>query len=443
MASWTLRPSDLDHSDRELREPGIRAILAATGLAFAFILLTRWPVARNMPMDSDEFGFLGEVAVRWFPMHHTLFKTLARALGLFTGDLYFGFIALDMITSALALVTLWWWLRAVVPPATAAAGALVLGVGPDFWGYGAVASNYTAIVLVGSFLLGISIRGHRRPEPWHPFAAAAVLAAGTGYRSDIGLFWLPVFLMILWQHRWKPAILAGIGLVAMNLVWAGAMLAEVGGWNRYRQSTSDFAHNAGAMNSFWYLGFFDGPVRYAIKLGMALVWTLGPALLFLPRGIARLRRIESGGFLARLVVVSILPALATHLLLHFGVPGYCFHYLPTLMALIVVGIGRECPQREASQAIEQSSFGHRSVPRLLGIAAILTAVFLFYPTDFSAPGWRGDFDLAFCRLTRGGLSRPMPRPAPYVWRTANSRTTASPVETERMYEKPAERASSP
>ena len=128
---------------------------------------------------------------------------------------------------------------------------------------------------------------------------------------------------------------------------------------------------------------------------------------------------------------------------NFGVPGYCFHYLPTLMVLIVVGIGRECPPRGALQAIEPSPRSDRSVPRLLGIAAILTAVFLFYPTDFSAPGWRGDFDLAFCRLTRGGLNRPTPRPAPYVWRTANSRTTASRVETETMYEKPAERAALP
>jgi hypothetical protein len=252
-----------------------------------------------------------------------------------------------------------------------------------------------------------------------------MLALGTGYRADIGLLWLPVFILILWQHRWQPALLAGLAFVALNLVWAGAMLAEVGGWSRYRESTSQFAHSAGALNSFLHLGFLDGPVRYTVKLGMALTWTLGPALLFVPRGIARLRSVESGGFLAGLLVLSVMPALATHLLLHFGVPGYCFHYLPALTALVVLGIGRLPLGQGSSRGVEAPSQDDRSVPRLLGLAAILSALFLFYPTDFTAPGWRGDFDLAFCRLTRNGLNRPMPRPAPYLWRTANSRTPSS------------------
>ena len=36
-------------------------------------------------------------------MHHTLFKTLARGLGLIAGDFYRGFIILDIIASALAM----------------------------------------------------------------------------------------------------------------------------------------------------------------------------------------------------------------------------------------------------------------------------------------------------------------------------------------------------
>ena len=143
-------------------------------------------------------------------MHHTLFMTLGRVLGLVCGDPYRGFIVLDMLTSAGAIVSVWWMLRAIVRPATAAAAAILLGVGPVFWGYGAMAGNYTAIVLVGSFLLGVAYRGRSCPRGWHPFAAAVVLAIGTGYRQDIGTFWLPVFGVILWQHRWKRAIAAGL-----------------------------------------------------------------------------------------------------------------------------------------------------------------------------------------------------------------------------------------
>jgi hypothetical protein len=417
MASWTLLRSDSIIHTADRCEPSRAEILLATGLALAFVLATRLPVARAMPLEPDELTFLQEVAVRWFPMHHTLFKTLGRAFGLLVGDSYRGFIALDMTMSALAMVGAWWWLRALVRPATAAAAALVMGVGPIFWGYGAMAGNYTAIVAVGSFLLGVAIRGHSRPEPWHPYAAAAALAFGTGYRSDMGLFWLPALLVILWPHRWKRAALAVSLFVGMNLALTGAMILDSGGWDRYRAETAAFAYSAGALNSYWHLGFVDGPLRYAVKLAMALIGTLGPGLLFVPRGAARLRRSESAGFLTLLTIVSVAPPLAYHLLIHFGVPGYSFHYLPALLALAVLGIGRVAEDRVEGTA---RPGGSGSVPRLLGLASVLAAAFWFYPTDYLAPGWRGDFDLAFCRFTRIGLNAPLPRIHPYLWRTANS-----------------------
>ncbi len=420
MATRMFAPSCRADNDGSTNEPSWSAILAAVALALAFVLLTRWPVARTQPMESDEFGFLQDIAGRWFPMHHTLFKTLARGIGLIGNDAYRGFIVLDMIASALAMVSVWWWLRALVRPSVAAAAALLLGVGPVFWGYGAIAGNYTAIVVVGSFLLGVAIRGHRRPEAWQPLAAATLLAVGTGYRPDIGVLWLPVFLVILWQHRWRRAVLAGIAFAALNLAWAVPMIVDAGGWENYRAASARFAHETGARNSYWHLGLVDGPMRYSVKLAMALLWTLGPALLFVPRGGLRLWRLESGHFLALLLVLSIVPALAFHLLIHFGVPGYCFHYLPSVMALVVLGIGHDHGLASVPANGSRPSPGDRATPRLIGLAAILAGVFWFYPTDFSAPGWRGDFDLAFCRLTRKGLNTPAPRPGPRLWRTANS-----------------------
>ena len=332
-ATWFDR---LDHST----DPSTRSVINALGIALALVLLTRLPVARAWPMDSDEFGFVEQIRAHGFPMHHTLFLALGRSLGLMAGDAYRGFIVLDIIMSALALVSAWWWLRALVSPPTAAAGAVVLGCGPVFWGYGAMAGNYTAIVAVGSFLLGVAYRTRRDPAAWHPIAAAVVLAFGTGYRQDIGTFWLPVFVVILWQHRWKRAILAGAVFTVLNLAWLLPMLHDVGGWTRYRAVSAEFAYNAGYLNSVWNLGLVDAPVRYAVKLGMALLWTLGPCLLFVPRGLSRIERQENGGFLACLLALSVIPAIGSHLLVHFGVPGYAFHYVPALLALAVMGIGR-------------------------------------------------------------------------------------------------------
>jgi hypothetical protein len=539
-----------------------------------FVFATRWPVARAEPLESDEFGFLAQAAAHWLPMHHTLFVTFGRILGRACGDPYRGFILLDMLASAGALVSAWWMLRAMVRPATALAGALALGVSPVFWGYGGMAGNYTAIVLVGSFLLGVAYRGQQGLRVWHPFGAAVVLALGAGYRQDIGTFWLPVFGVILWQHRWKRALQASILFTLINVIWISAMLNDVGGWSLYRAASAEFAYECGYLNSVWNLGFIDGPTRYSVKLGMALLWTLGPALLFVPRGAWRIARIggremgssnreakthdalaptclpdwldqsasvsrvvhrdkahavkpndyrdffpplakggqggvglaqanagslegffdvsvlrvlrrlrlakfagqiiralrphppspllHKGGqemaasfelartedldvsnasfdtrwsnassrqlrFLVLLLPLSVTPALASHLFIHFGVPGYCFHYVPALMILIVLGIGSR-----AAVVSQERSFGMSAVAllgesdsiRLVAIATLLAAMFWCYPTDYTQPGWRGSFDLSFCRFTRIGLNTPIPNRAPEYWRTANSRPFA-------------------
>jgi hypothetical protein len=391
-----------------------KAILIAVVSSLAFVVLTRWPVRRLGPIEYDDFHFLATIRDYSFPMHHTLFLAFGRAFGGITGDAYLGFVVLDMLVSALALVSVWWWLSALVRPRVAVAATLVVGVAPVFWAYGAMAGNYSAIVLVGSFLLGVAIRSWRAPQSWHPYAAAAVLAAGTGYRQDLGTYWLPVFLLILWRHRWRPALQAAALFAGMNLVWIGLMLHDVGGWAKYREGSAAFAHNAGYLNSFWNLGVKDAPLRYAVKACMALVWTLGPGLVFVPRGLRRLVRAPEGVVLIGLLAISVIPALGSHLLVHFGVAGYCFHYVPALIALVALGIGR-------SSTSSVDAPDSQAVPRLIALAAILAAVFWFYPTNYADPGARGDFDMAFARHTRVALrTGPPPGRTPRAWRTDNS-----------------------
>ena len=183
------------------------------------------------------------------------------------------------------------------------------------------------------------------------------------------------------------------------------------------------------MNSVWNLGLVDAPARYAVKLGMALVWTLGPALVFVPRGMCRLGRTTAQPrLLAFLLAISVVPVLASHLLVHFGVPGYCFHYIPALLVLVALGAGRTSPAARSdrgSSVMLSIAFWRNSAPiRLIGVATILAVMFLCYPTDYAQPGLRGSFDLAFCRFTRSGLKTPMPDRSPAYWRTANSRPRA-------------------
>ncbi|MEO6808575.1 MAG: hypothetical protein ABI353_05625 [Isosphaeraceae bacterium] len=389
-------------------DPSARGVVAALALCLVFVALTRLPLARTTATDFDEVGYLETIQHHLMPMHHTLFLALGRLIGAGVDDPYRGFVLLDVVVSALALVAVWWWLRALTGPKTSASATLALGCGPVFWGYGAMAANYTAIPLVGSILLGIAYRGRNTPKPWHPYVSALILALGTGYRQDIGTFWLPIFLVILWRHRWLAALQAGLLFTALNLAWLVPMLHDAGGWQAYREASAEFAHSAGYMNSVWHVGLIDGPLRYAVKGAMALLWTLGPGLLLVPVGLVRLRRIDGGAFLAGLLALSVLPSLGSHLLVHFGVPGYAFHYVPALMGLMVLAIGPPgVPDRVGAAVFP-------------GLAAILAAVFLLYPTDYDHPGFRGSFDLAFARHTRIGLRTPSPVRDPVFWRTVNS-----------------------
>ena len=339
-------------------EPDRRTILIAAVLSLIFIVLTRWPVARPQPFESDEFGFLERARSQWFPMHHTLFQTIARLLGGPLGDFYRGFIVLDMLTSALAVLSVWWFLRALVRPATAAAAAVLLAVSPVFWGYGAMAGNYTAIVAVGAFLLGVAYRGRSSPRLWHPLAVAVVLALGTGYRPDIGTLWLSVFGVILWQHGWRRALAALLLFTLANLAWMLPMLYVVaGGWARYRELSAEYAYECGYLNSIWHLGLIDAPVRYAVKLGMALVWTLGPALFLVPRGAARLVRMPRRRFLSMLMALAATPALGSHLFVQFGVAGWSFHYVPALLALAAIGADRSRALGWSASADDRRSKG--------------------------------------------------------------------------------------
>ena len=113
-----------------------------------------------------------------------------------------------------------------------------------------------------------------------------------------------------------------------------------------------------------------------------------------------------------MMLLAAIPAAGVHLLIHFGVAGYAFHYVPALLALMAVGFApaiEDAFQRDNAGAV-----------RGLAVAASLAAVFLFYPTDLEAPGFRGQFDLSFARHTRRGLATPQPMRDPDFWRTTNS-----------------------
>ena len=402
-------------------EPPTREIGAALGLSLAFVAATRIPFARVAPVESDELQFVARMDLTWLPAHHTLFQAAGRAIGMVVGGHYRGLVALDMLVSALALVSLWWWLRALVRPGTAAAGTLVVAVSPLFWSLGEMAGNYTMIPLVGAFLFGVAYRGWRDPKPWHPYATAVVLAVGTGYsrgHRDVSVAGVR-------RDPLAASLATGPGgpgpVPVLNLAWLVPMLHGIGGWTAYRQQSAEFAYTAGYKNSVWHLGLVDAPARYAVKMALGAGLPARPRSAVRAPGMVRLVALPDGKRLAALLILGVAPALGSHLLVHFGVAGYSFHYLPALAALLALGVGRTAPESNLAR------WEGRAVPRLAGLAGLLAIVFLLYPVDIDRPGWRGDLDLAVGRYTRAGLHADLTGRAPGSWRTSNSVKLSGPV----------------
>ena len=120
--------------------------------------------------------------------------------------------------------------------------------------------------------------------------------------------------------------------------------------------------------------------------------------------------------------LASLPALGSHLLVHFGVPGYAFHYVPALLALAVAGdrtcvVGRRVdgarPARSAPSAARSAGRHLRPPGQRLPVL----------PTDYDRPGCAGT-STSVRAAHEGRPADALPDRQPAIWRTANSRVMA-------------------
>ena len=158
-------------------------------------------------------------------------------------------------------------------------------------------------------------------------------------------------------------------------------------------------------------------------MALAVVWTLGPGLIFVPRGLARLGSLPDGRSWRLCWPWASLPPLGSHLLVHFGVAGYSFHYLPALVALMAVGIGRApiAPSRDLCGSGPGCGFGAGGDARRRSSCSI--------PADIERPGWRGTSTWRWRAYTRVGLHAEVADRAPRPGGPATRRRSAFPRST--------------
>ena len=372
---------------------GLRQGLAAWSrvgwlLGVGFFLVT---LASRIPFrsetlfawDSANYAFaLEDYNVAFHQPHppgYPLYVASAKlfySLGL---DANTSYVILSLIASGLAVWCLYLLAWRLYGIQTAIVSALLLATSSNFWSHGEVAYPYAFLALFSTSLLLLltetKLGGRNLIVP-----AACVLGLGAGFRPDLLLFLLPVWVYAWWGRSLK-SLAAGLGaLLAVVFVWAIPTMQLSGGWAAYfSASTEHFGFWAGQASGF--MGYIKNILDNSRMLGAVLYNGVGLALLpiiyyigryFSPQQIVRDAR-------TRLLLVWVAVPFVFYMVVFIGNPGYVLSFLPGLLvyaALAIRGFARDCEQAYRFLMTQRGMVTTAITPHRvsLGIASALVAV---------------------------------------------------------------------
>lgn len=433
-------PSQLPSSQGERFGVGRDALLAAAFAAAT--ILTRLPFRAQRAFNWDAANFvlaLSRYDVRLHRPHppgYPVFIALGRALQVAFPDPNSALVVAAMLLSAGAVAALFWLGRTLWGRSVGVVAAVYLLSSVTFWTNGAVALAYPSLALFGTLvaLLAWGARAAervtvgsapqdagRRPALLWLLALSAAYAVGAGFRPDLLLFLLPLWV---WGHGRQPPrnlLLSGALVGAMLLAWFVPMVSLSGGWEEYWKVFRAYTGNDVLRR---YSVAANGPRALAVNLrdtvqygGYALyalaLPVAGAAVWLVAEGVGRLHtwggRSTGGRGAPRPVIwlfaLWIAPVLLFYAWVHIGDPGYAFTFTPPLLLLAARFtvelprlIGRWLPQGRRTLA--------RFVAPALVVAVVLlnTGVFLTRPLPLTAQGIRRqdatiDAKVAYVRAT--------------------------------------------
>lgn len=375
--------------------------LIAAAFALATIA-TRYPFRSHRVFNWDAVNFV--LAMRDYDvrLHHPhppgypVFVGLGRAVQLVVPDANAALVTVAMLLSAGAVAALYWLGRALFGRMTGIVAALYLLVSVTFWTNGAVALAYPSLACFGTLVALLAWRcnqeGRSVPQ-WAPLALSAAYAIGGGFRPDLLLFLLPLWIFGHWRQPLTRIFLSGALVAVIVLAWFVPTVALSGGWtgywNVFRAYTNDdvLKRYAVAENGPRALlvnirdtAKYTGYALYALALPVtgAAVWLL-----------AQWRRWRNP--LVLLFALWMTPMLLFYAWLHIGDPGYVFTFVPAVL-LIAARFTMKIP-RLLGRFGPRTGGIRRAAPAIMAalVAFVMlanTAVFLFRPLALTAHGIR-------------------------------------------------------
>jgi hypothetical protein len=376
------------------------AIAAAFGL---LTILTRLPFRSHRVFNWDAVNFVLALHDYDVRLHHPqppgypVFVAMGRVAQLAIPDANNALVAVAVLLSAGAVAALFLLGRALFGRTTGIIAALYLLFSVTFWTNGAVALAYPSLALFTTLVALFAWRCGRdgRLAPlWTPLALSAAYAIGGGFRPDLLLFLLPLWVFAHWRLPLRTILLSGAVVCAIVLAWFIPTVALSGGWSGYwavfRAYTSDdvlkrysVAENGprALIVNLRDTAKYTGYALYALALPVAgaAVWLL-----------SRLRMVRRGRIAMRpyiwLFALWMTPMLLFYSWVHIGDPGYVFTFVPALL-LIAARFTAELPRILA--ALRLRPLARMAVPALVAFVIVAnTGIFLFRPLALTAHGIR-------------------------------------------------------
>jgi hypothetical protein len=393
-------------------------------IAAAFALLTiatRLPFRSHRVFNWDAVNFV--LALRDYDvrLHHPhppgypVFVAMGRVAQLVIPDGNSALVAVAMLLSAGAVAALFLLGRELFGRTTGIIAALYLLFSVTFWTNGAVALAYPSLALFTTLValfawrsrqgivrtatshptpLAVEVSIAQRSAPFSLFLLSVAYAIGGGFRPDLLLFLLPLWVYAHWRRSLRTIILSGFVVCAIVLAWFIPTIALSGGWSGYwavfRAYTSNdvLKRYSVAENGLRALtvnvrdtATYTSYALYALALPVA-----GAAIWLL----ARVGEVRGGRTALRsymwLFTLWMTPMLLFYTWVHIGDPGYVFTFLPALL-LVAARFTAELPRILA--ALRLRPLARVAVPALLAFVIVAnTGIFLYRPITLTAHGIR-------------------------------------------------------
>src|SRR5215831_12191839 len=287
---------------------------------FALLLLSRIPaMATYLSIDNVNLALSLE---RFDPRVHQpqppgypFFVLLGRIVNLFFHNAERTFVVISLLVSALCLPVAFVLGKRMFSQWAGAAAVLLLVVNPVFWHSsldGPLRPHLALFSLLTAYCCWRCWNGEKRFAFW----GAVALGVGSGFRPDLIAFLFPLWLISSWTgtKSWRAVLCAGIVLVAIVLVWVGALIYAMGGFRTFTKIMLDYAVKQSSPGSVVLgsslLAWLRQINRLVIWNGLAIItWIWALPFYFLKRDRLPLRSPQGVFFFIWVVPGLIIQAL--------------------------------------------------------------------------------------------------------------------------------------